>query len=577
MDFASRNGVPQCTLTDYQTHFADRHLLHGVVHKWAEQKPHDIALINAETHEEITWERFDQISTAFALKLVEMGFRKGDFLATSLPFLIEHIYLEYACFKIGVIHAPLDLRLKAPEVIRCLSLIQAKGYAFLGRTPMADFGELGKAVMANCPFIAHFIQFAPSDAVIAGAVSAPTLAAEAQALASRAQQNPAEVPALATYRHTTAALTEDDGAQVIFTTGSTGYPKPALLSHRNITCQNMCLGHGLGLEERSRMLVNLPPSHVGGQAEQLMTPLFMGATCVVLPIFDPVKSLRAIQEHKVTTMGQIPALFNLEWRLPNYAEYDLSSLELALYGGQQVSRQFLERLATMAPQCATGLGLTESGGFCTYTPRDGSVDDILAGIGYDMPVYPMTIRQPMRDDGWAGDELPDDVVGQICFHGPQTFLGYVNDPAATSRTVSTDGYLYTGDMGCKDEHGLHFAGRTRWIMKPKGYTVFPGQVEDFLCELREKVAAAGVTGAEHEVFTEAIVAFVEKKPGVSLTAEELRAHAEGIASYMRPLHYVILEPGQLPLNRVAKTDYVRLDEMAKAEVAALRATGGWDR
>jgi fatty-acyl-CoA synthase len=577
MDLANRNGVPQLTLVDYETHFADRHLLHGVVRKWAGQKPHATALINAETGESVTWEHFDQVTTALALKLVEMGFQKGDFLATSLPFLIEHIYLEYACFKIGVVHAPLDLRLKAPEVIRCLGLIKAKGYAFLGRTPLADFGELGKAVQANCPFISHFIQFAPPDAVIPGAVSAAMLAAEAQVLASAAQHDPAAMPTLVAYDHATAAITEDDGAQVIFTTGSTGYPKPALLSHRNITAQNMCLGHGLGLEERSRMLVNLPPSHVGGQAEQLMTPLFMGATAVVLPIFDPAKSLQAIQDHKVTTMGQIPALFNLEWRLPNYAQYDLSSLELALYGGQQVTRPFLEKLATMAPHCATGLGLTESGGFCTYTPVDGSVDDILAGIGYDMPAYPMSIRQPMREDGRAGDELPDGAIGSICFRGPQTFLGYVNDPAATARTVSTDGYLYTGDVGCKDERGLHFSGRARWIIKPKGYMVFPGQVEDFICEFREKVAACGVVGAEHEVFTEAIVAFVEQKPGASLTVEELQAHAEGIASYMRPLHYVILEPGQLPLNRVAKTDYVRLDEMAKAEIAALRTAGGWDR
>ena len=132
-------------------------------------------------------------------------------------------------------------------------------------------------------------------------------------------------------------------------------------------------------------------------------------------------------------------------------------------------------------------------------------------------------------------------------------------------------------MGCKDERGLHFAGRTRWIIKPKGYQVFPGQVEDFMCELRDQVAACGVVGVGHGVFSEAIVAFVEKKPGVTLAAAGLAAHAEGLASYMRPLHYVILEPGQLPLNRVAKTDYVRLLEMAKEEVAALRRQGGWDR
>ncbi|WP_423223176.1 class I adenylate-forming enzyme family protein [Candidatus Amarolinea aalborgensis] len=577
MEIEKRHGVPQMTLGHYETDFADRHLLHGIVAKWARAKPKALALINADTKQEITWEQFDKTTTALAMKLVAMGFKKGDFFATSLPFLTEHIFLQYACFKIGVIHAPLDLRLKGPEVIRSLSLIKAKGYAFLGQTPLADFRELGKAVMAHCPFVEHFIQFSAPDETIAGAKSAFVLAAEAQALATAAVQDPANSPTLRAFGAAAAAVAETDGAQVIFTTGSTGYPKPALLSHRNITCQNMCLAYGFGIGEDSRMLVNLPPSHVGGQAEQLMTVLWMGGTAVILHIFDPVKSLQAIQDYRVTVMGQIPALFNMEWRLPNYDQYDLSSLEFALYGGQQVPRSFLERLKAMAPKFGTGLGLTETGGFVTYSPLDGTVDDILASVGFDMPAYPLSIRQPLQADGAAGAELPDGEIGDICFSGPQTFLGYVNNPEATAHTISTDGIIYTGDIGFKDDAGLHFTARTRWVIKPKGYQVYPAQVEDYLCELREKVAAAAVVGVEHDVFVEAIVAFVEKKPGIELTPADLEAHGRGLTAYMRPLHYVILEPGQLPLNRVAKTDYVTLSALAKETIAALRAQGGWDR
>ncbi len=575
--FAVRNGVPQCTLETYEKEFADRHLLHQVVAKWAKEKPEALAIINADTKQEITWKQFDQTATALAMLLLKMGFQKGDFLATSLPYLTEHVYLEYACFKLGVIHVPLDLRLKGPEVIRSLSLIQAKGYAFLGQTPLADFRELGKAVMAHCPFVEHFIQFSPPEETIEGAKNAFVLAAEAQALATEAAKDPAASEILAIYLRATAAVSENDGAQVIFTTGSTGYPKPALLSHRNITCQNMCLGAAFNMDPETRMLVNLPPSHVGGQAEQLMTTFFYGGTVVLLHIFDPAKSLQAIQDYRVTVLGQIPAMFNLEWRLPNYGEYDLSSLKLAICAGQQVPRQLVETVATMATHYPTGLGLTECAGFCTYTALDASVDDLVSGVGYDMPVYPLSIREPVTEDGSAGDELPDGENGHICFKGPQTFLGYVNAPEATAGTVSKDGWLYTGDLGYRDEKGLHFSGRAKWTIKPKGYLVFPAQVEDHLCELRDKVATAGVVGMDHGVWVEAIVAFVEKKPGVELTVPELEAHALGIASYMRPLHYVLLESGQLPLNRVAKTDYVRLHEMAREEVGRLRAEGGWDR
>ncbi len=129
-----------------------------------------------------------------------------------------------------------------------------------------------------------------------------------------------------------------------------------------------------------------------------------------------------------------------------------------------------------------------------------------------------------------------------------------------------------------DEAGLHLAGRAKWVIKPKGYQVFPAQVEDALAGLADAVAMVGVVGVEHEVFGEAIVAFVERKPDAEVTAEGLEAHARDVlAAYMRPLHYEILEPGTFPLNRVAKTDSVLLAERAREIVARLREQGGWDR
>jgi acyl-CoA synthetase (AMP-forming)/AMP-acid ligase II len=575
-ELSHRHGVPQYTLEHFEKDFADRHLVHGVIEKWAREKPDAVALIFPDTGKQYTFKQFDQASTALALKLLRLGFAKGDFFATSLPFLAEHVFLEYACCKIGVIHAPLDLRLKGPEVIRSLGLIKAKGYAFLGKTPLADFGALGQAVKQNCPFVEHFVQFAPPGQTIDGALSAFTLAAEAEAEAKEALAD-AKMPWLKKYVAAHAAVRETDGCQVIYTTGSTGLPKPALLSHRNIQAQCMCLGGGFGMERDARMLVNLPPSHVGGQAEQLMTPLFWGGTAIVLHIFDPAKSLKAIGDYQVNAFGQIPALFAMEWRLPNYKDFNLSSLRFALYGGQQVTRQFLEQLATMAPQFGTGLGLTETAGFVTYTPLDGTVDDILAGVGFDMPVTPLSIRKPMRDDGAAGDELPDGEIGEICFTGPQIFITYVNNVEAYRKTVSTDGVCYTGDLGFKDDRGLHFSGRAKLVIKPKGYQVHPAQIEEHFAALVDKVAACAAVGAPHDVFTEGVVLFVEKKAGATLTVAELEEHAKSIAAYMRPSHYVILEAGALPLNRVAKTDYVMLKDQAKKETEKLRAGGGWDR
>jgi len=183
----------------------------------------------------------------------------------------------------------------------------------------------------------------------------------------------------------------------------------------------------------------------------------------------------------------------------------------------------------------------------------------------------------MRADGSAGDEVADGEAGEICFSGPQVFIAYVNDPDAYRRTVSTDGYCYTGDLGAKTENGLVFAGRSKLVIKPKGYQVHPAQVEEHFAQLTDCVAACGAVGQPHEVFSEAIVLFIEPKPQAKLSHERLREHARGIAAYMRPLHYVFLEAGGFPLNRVAKTDYVVLKERASQEVEELRAKGKWDR
>lgn len=551
MQIRHLHGVPQCTLDNFEQDFAGRHLLHEVVAWWAERKPHDPAIINYDRREVVDWGTLDRLSTTLALHLVGLGFRKGDFVTASLPMSLEHIMLEYACFKIGVIHAPLDLRLRVPEVLRSVEMLKPKGFAYLAP-------DLAAAVKGGCPDVEHF--FAQAD--LAEMIARGT-----------GPFSPGLHTVLADAR---AAAGENDGAQAIFTTGSTGSPKAALLSHRNITCQNLCLGAAFGFREE-RILLNLPPSHVGGQAEVLMTALFWGGTVVTLETFDPAKSLDAIQQYHVTMLGQVPAMFQFEWRLADFARYDLSSLGKVVYGGQKVSRQFLERMAQMAPLIATGLGLTETAGFCTYTPMTSSVEEVMAGIGYDMPVFPVSIRREMTGDGRAGEPLPDGEVGHICFRGPQTFLGYVNDPASTTKTVSADSYLYTGDLGWKDDKGLHLSGRAKWVIKPAGYQVFPGDVENHFCALQDKVAGCCAVGAEHRLLSEAIVVFVEKKSGVDLSVEELKRHARSMASYMRPFHYVILNPGQMPLNRAAKIDYVRLSEMARAEVDQLRAKGRWDR
>jgi acyl-CoA synthetase (AMP-forming)/AMP-acid ligase II len=561
--------MPEFTLDDYEKDFADRHLLHDVVAKWAKARPQAPALLSADGARTVTWSDFDRFTTALAKELLRLGFAKGDFLVTLLPMSVDHILLEYSCFKIGVIVAPLDLRLSSAEVIRALEILRPRGFVCLGAKAPLDFRDLWRIVQAHCPWIQHFIAV-DSDDAIAGTCSLASITEPAwRSVTDRgsetAENSSASAGIAASLSGIASGVAEDDGALVIFTTGSTGSPKPALLSHRNITVQNMCLcGAFFGGDRGTRTLVNLPPSHVGGQE-----------------VFDAGRSLRAIPQHQVEVLGQIPAMFNLEWMLKDYDRHDLSSLKFAAYGGNAVSRPFVEKLATMAPVIGTGLGLTEAAGWCTYVLANAEGKETIlaglgAGLGQDMPIYPCTIRQPMRADGSAGDELPSGEIGHLCFRGPQTFLGYVNDPQATAQTISRDGFLYTGDLGYKNAASLHLTGRDKWVIKSLGHQIFPGDVEAHICRLTEKVANCVVVGVAHEVVSEAVVAVVERKPEAELSRQELDRHARSLPSYMRPRHWIILAPGQMPLNRVVKPDTMRAQQMARQEIEQLRACGEWD-
>ena len=570
------DSLPSIKLDDFDGRFSDRHLLHGIVEKWAREKPSAIALIDADRKQRISWAAFDRITTGLALCLLESGFRKGESFASLLPLTSEHVFLEYACFKIGVVFVPLDLRLLTAEVLRSLSLVDAKGFAFTKVPGGIDPASLVSEARSHAT-LRMLVQFSSVEECVEGVTPAAALLEDALRLSDPASTDDHARTRRAGCNSAEQSVSENDGALVIFTTGSTGSPKAALLSHRNISCQAMCISQALLRGEKDLVtLVNLPASHVGCQTELLAGTLFEGGSAVLLPVFDPLRSMKAIEDFKVTVVGQIPAMFQFEWRLKDYDDFDLSSLEFVAYGGQQVSALFIEKMAAMAPSVGTGLGLTETGGFCTYIRRDRKrAAECVSGLGSAMPVYPMTIRHPMRPGGSAGDELPDGELGNVCFSGPQTFLGYMNDPVATAATVSTDGYLYTGDIGFRDTDGLHLAGRAKWIIKPAGYQVFPGDVENHFCVL-DQVASCAAVGVEHAIISEAIVAFVEKKPGAELTMQMLEKHGRGLAPYMRPRLYVLIEAGQMPLNRVAKANYVVLHDLAMREVATLRSRGLWD-
>ncbi len=557
-------------------------LVNSYIDKWAKEQPDSVAMVQHEDGREITYKKFSSLIDFFALKLLDMDILKGDRVATQLVLLPEHMALMYACFKIGAIIAPLDLRLSENEVVRDINKIEPKAFFFLGETPVRDFRMVGKAVINGCPSVKHLVQFTadpkPGD-IIEGAVSITDLMNKMRLIWLKLMDI-----FTGKLKKTYQQMDKRTPALIIYTTGTTGEPKPAVLCHENIIVQNQILERGLDFKGDIKdfsILVNLPPSHVGCVTETFMTTMFLGGKAVLLRIFDTKATLEAIERHKVKVVGQIPTMFRMLWNFPEYETYDLSSLEFVAYAGSAVDTTFLKKLSTMAPRFGTGIGMTENAGFATFTPADISHEEMAGQVGRSFDdLAQVSIRKPMEEDGFAGDELADEEIGEICYHHPIVFLEYYNQPEETKKAVSEEGILYTGDLGYfKQMDGykaLYLSGRKKFIIKQKGYNVFPGEVEEHIAQM-EGVDVVEVIGMKHQLFDEGIFAFVRPGADISLSSEDVMEHCKSIASYKRPQHVEIWPPDkELPLTRSTKVDKLKLMELADPIVENLRNKGKWD-
>lgn len=553
--------------------------LNDYIDHWSRVTAEKPAMIQHEDGKTLSYQQFRTLIDFFALRLLDMGIGPGDRVATQLVLVPEHMALMYACFKIGAILAPLDVRLQDAEVVRDVNKIAPRAFFFLGDTPVRDFRTAGQAVQAECPGVAWLVQFTADPQpgqILPGAVGITQLMDKKRLVWLKLKD-------LLTRRldRAYAAVTPRTPALIIYTTGTTGEPKPAMLCHENIIVQNEILARGMRPLQDPRILINLPPSHVGCVTECFMTTMFMGGTTVLLRIFDVPLTLEAIERHRVNALGQIPTQYRMLWHHPDYDTYDLRSLAVVVYGGSAVDTEFLRKLSRMAPDFGTGIGMTENAGFATFTPRGIPIDEMAGQVGRAFSdLAEVTIRRPMQPDGSAGPELPDGDIGEICYHPPIVFLGYYNMPEETARTISREGILYTGDLGCFKDMGsyraLYLSGRRKFVIKQKGYNVFPDEIENHIAGLAG-VDTVAVVGMKHKLFDEGVFAFVRPAAGADLTPETVLAHCRGIASYKRPQH-VALWPveEEFPVTRSTKVDKLALQKLAEERIVELRQKGAWD-
>ena len=453
--------------------------------------------------QDLTYAELDSRATRLAAGLAARGLRRGDRLATLTTTSPDHVATFFACARLGVALQPISWRLASAEV--AYQLEDAEPSLLLASD---DYAELARKAGTK---------------VEIARIGDPTLEADG------------EVEDVAR---------DDDPLLLVYTSGTTGKPKGALLSHANCFWTNLSFDRTTSLRDGDVVLQVLPQFHVGGWNVQPLLAWWKGATVVLEPAFDAARALDLIAEHGVTTMMGVPATYLFLAQEPGFAVADLSSLRLAVVGGAPMPEALLETWIARGIEIVQGYGLTEAAPNVLCLPPE----EATRKLGFAGKPYPH-VDVALRDAD-TGALVEGTGMGELVVRGPNVFAGYWRNAEATEAAFA-DGWLLTGDVAERDAEGFYrIAGRIKDMVISGGENVYPAEIEDVL-HAHPAVLEAAVVGVPDERWGEACAAFVVLREGSNVGTEELqRLCRDRLARFKVPKTFAFVDA--LPRSSMGK-------------------------
>lgn len=459
----------------------------------------------------VPYAAMEQVSQRVAGLLAGKGIVRGDRVGVMLPNVPHFPMVYYAVLRLGAIVVPMNVLLTSREI----------------KHHMNDSGA--KLILAWHDFA--------SEAEQAGAeIGVEVLPVEPTQIG--------ELVAAADPIEEIADVAPDDTAVVLYTSGTTGQPKGAELTHGNIgTNVEACLKL-FNPSERDVIFGGLPLFHIFGQTACMNVAAAVGGEITLLPRFDPAKALGIIQRDRVSIFMGVPTMYAAMLHAPDRDQYDVSSLQLCISGGAALPMEILTAFEQeFGSPVIEGYGLSETSPVASFGRLDrerkpGTIGTPIDGV-------------EMRIVDAEGKILGVGDVGEVQIKGPNVMKGYWNMPDATAAAIDPEGWFSSGDMATVDEDGYYkIVDRKKEMILRGGYNVYPREIEEVLYEISE-VAEAAVIGIPHDDLGEEIVAVVSFKEGQATGTEEIQAYAkEQIAAYKYPRHIVILD--ELPKGPTGK-------------------------
>ena len=468
----------------------------------------------------LTFREFDQIVNRIAAGLEKHGVEAGDHVAVLLGTQMEFPLSFFALMKLGAIIVPLNTRFKGEELAYEINDSESK--TLIVDEEYWPFIDSVRGQLSTVQKIFFNGPYAPE-----GTVSFSVLREYKKEVFKR------------------ASLSESDDAAIMYTSGTTGKPKGAILHQRGFVLTAMLVSDFIQFESEDRMMCCIPLFHITGLSCLMLPPILSGVAAVYMKTFKTKDFLEIVAKEKVT---QYMGVINVIWLMvnhPDFDQYDFSSFRIAMFGGSPAAEEMVKGIFDKLPhiQISVGYGLTECFAITTSTPFEDALRKIKA-VGQCLP----TMDAKVVDD--EGNEVATGGIGEILLKGAKVFRGYWKKPEATRATIA-DGWVRTGDIGKIDEEGfIYILDRKKDMINRGGEKIYSLEVENVICD-NPKVLEVAVVGVPDAVMGEVVKACITLKPGEKATEEEIKKFcAERLADYKIPKFVEFMNA--LPRNPAGK-------------------------
>ena len=546
-----------------------------VLDRQAERFAERDALVNVETGERYTYAEFRDEVERVARGLMALGIQRGHHVGIWATNYSEWVLTQFATAKIGAVMVNVNPAYRTHELAYVLGQSEANALILIGRFRNSDYAAMlnevvpelkdsnpGELRSSQFPYLRNVICIPPHGDG-ADAETPAGMWAWDEMVAKHSDVSPEQLAARQSECH------PDDPINIQYTSGTTGNPKGAMLTHHNLVSNGLYVGDAIELTENDRLCVPVPFYHCFGCVMGNLGCITHGSAIIIASEhFDPLKTLQALERERCTALYGVPTMFIAQLGHEDFDSFDVSSLRTGIMAGSpcpiEVMRQVIDRMG--AHQMTIAYGQTEHSPVITQTLVSDSIERRVSTVGAVLPGVEARIVDPE-----SGEILGPGVQGELQARSSMVMRGYYNMPEATAAAIDEEGWLHTGDLAEVDGDGYYkITGRLKDMIIRGGENVYPREIEEFLYT-HPKISDVQVIGVPDERFGEEVMAWVMLRPGESADAEEIREFCRGRIAHFKVPRYVKVTT-EFPMTVTGKIQKFRMREMAVEELGLQTAS-----